>query len=95
MNIHLLYNAATSDIIYDYCFGESANNLDRADLNEQFFSAFHEAGRGYHFACYNPWFVPIMRFLPMRLMSFLMPDIRVFLELLQVRDIRYTTCNTI
>lgn len=84
MRMNLLYMATTSDIIYDYCFGQSANNLDRADLNEEFFHAFHEAGRGFHFACYNPWFVPFMRIMPMEVMSFIMPDIRVFLELLVV-----------
>jgi cytochrome P450 len=81
MRMNLLYSAATSDIIYDYCFGQSANNLDRADLNEQFFSVFHEASKGYHFACFNPWLVPVMKKLPIKVMAVLMPGTEVFLEL--------------
>ena len=84
MRMNLLYSATTSDIIYDYCFGESSNNLDREDLNEPFFTAFTEAGRGFHFACYNPWFVPMLRTVPMNIMVILMPQIEVFLTLVQV-----------
>ena len=46
MRMNLLYSATTSDIISDYCFGESYNNLDMEDLNEPFFSAFMEAEIG-------------------------------------------------
>ena len=84
MRMNLLYSATTSDIIYEYCFGQSANNLDRADLNEQFFTVFHESAKGFHFACYNPWFVPIIQKLPIKVMAVLMPGIEVFLELVVV-----------
>lgn len=84
MKMNLLYSATTSDIIYDYCFGQSANNLDREDLNEPFFSAFTEAGRGFHFACWNPWIVPFMRLMPMKFMVIIMPQVEVFLNQVQV-----------
>jgi hypothetical protein len=84
MGMNLLYSATTSDIIYDYCFGESSNNLDREDLNEPYFSAQTENGRGYHFGSFNPWFIPMLMTMPIQFMIFLMPDIEVFLRLAQV-----------
>jgi hypothetical protein len=84
MGMNLLYSATTSDIIYDYCFGESSDNLDREDLNKPYFSGATESGRGYHFASFNPWFIPMLTTMPMQVMIFLMPDIEVFLKLAQV-----------
>ncbi len=84
----LLYSATTSDIISDYCFGESYDNLDKEDLNQHFFSAFHEAGKGYHFACWNPWLVPTMTALPQNIVTLLMPQIQVFLDLVDVSALR-------
>lgn len=81
---NLLYSATTSDIISDYCFGESYNNLDKDDFNEPFFSAFHEAGKGYHFACWNPWLVPTVTALPQWIVSLFMPQLDVFLNLVKV-----------
>ncbi|KAH6706484.1 cytochrome P450 [Leptodontidium sp. MPI-SDFR-AT-0119] len=80
---NLLYSATTSDIISDYCFGESYNNLDKDDFNEPFFSAFHEAGKGYHFACWNPWLVPTVTALPQWIVSLFMPQLDVFLNLVK------------
>jgi hypothetical protein len=90
MEMNLLWSATTSDIIFDYCFGESTNNLDKEDLNEPFFTAYTEAGRGFHFACYNPWFVPMLKTVPMNIMVFLMPQIEVFLQRVQVSTSSYT-----
>ena len=86
LNIHLLYNAATSDIIYDYCFGDSPNNLDRADLNEEFFTAFHEASKGYHAGCYIPGLFAVAKTLPIRVMAWLVPGVFVFRNLILVRE---------
>jgi cytochrome P450 len=85
MKMNLLYSATTSDIISGYCFGESFNYLDKENLGEDFFTAFHEAGRGYHFACFNPWLVPTMRTLPQKLVILIMPDAEIFLNLVNVR----------
>jgi hypothetical protein len=84
MGMNLLWSATTSDIIYDYCFGESTNNLDREDLNEPFFSASTKNSRGYHFASHNPWFIPVLTSVPMAVMIFLLPRLEVFLKLAQV-----------
>ncbi|KAG4419362.1 hypothetical protein IFR04_007510 [Cadophora malorum] len=83
INTNLMYSATTSDIISDYCFGESYNNLDKEDFNEPFFSAFHEAGKGYHFACWNPWLVPTVRALPQSIVALFMPKLDVFLDLVK------------
>ncbi|KAK0112469.1 hypothetical protein ONS96_001706 [Cadophora gregata f. sp. sojae] len=80
---NLMYSAVTSDIISDYCFGESYNNLDKEDFNERFFSAFRESVKGYHFACWNPWLVPTMRALPQSLVVILMPQVDVFLSMVK------------
>ena len=84
LRMNLLYSATTSDIISDYCFGKSFNNLDKDDLNEPYFSAFHEASRSYHVACFNPWLVPTIRALPQKVVVLFMPEVEVFLNLLKV-----------
>lgn len=87
MTAGLLYSAVTSDIISDYCFGESYNNLDKEDLNKEFFDAFHEASKGYHVGCWNPWIVPVMTALPQWVVRIIMPQIDVFINLVNVRII--------
>ena len=82
--MNLLFKATTSDIISDYCFGQSSNNLDREDLNEPFFTPFTEAGKGIHFSSFNPWLVPLMTSLPVSITLFIMPKTEVFINLLQV-----------
>lgn len=84
MTMNLLYSATTSDIISGYCFGESYDNLDKEDLNESFFSTFHQAGKGYHFACWNPWLVPTVTALPQSIVALFMPQLEVFLNLVVV-----------
>jgi cytochrome P450 len=87
LRMNLLYSATTSDIISEYCFGESYNNLDKEDLNEPFFSAFHEASKGYHFGSFNPWLVPTITALPQRMVVLFMPEVNVFLNLIKVRTL--------
>jgi cytochrome P450 len=88
MKMNILYSATTGDIITEYAFGESSHNLDREDLNEPYFTAFDEAGKGFHFASHVPIFVPIISTIPTRLALFLKPAIEVFLILIKVKAIR-------
>jgi cytochrome P450 len=80
----LLYAATTSDIISDYCFGQSSNNLDREDLNEPYFSAFTESIKGYHIATFSPWTVTLIRVLPTKVTIFLVPQLEVTLNRIKV-----------
>jgi cytochrome P450 len=85
MRMNLLFNATTSDIISDYCFGESYNNLDKEDLNEPQVLAENENRLMFHFATFSPWLVPTINALPSRLVVFIMPAITMFIELGKVR----------
>jgi cytochrome P450 len=76
MRMQLLYAATTSDIISDYCFGQSYNNLDREDLKEPYFTAFTEGVRGYYLLSTFSWLPSLMRALPLRLAIFLFPLIK-------------------
>jgi cytochrome P450 len=84
MGMQLLFAATTSDIISEYCFGKSFNNLDREDLNEPYFSTFTESVRGYHIATLNSWMFPVLRSLPISIAAALVPIIRVTLKRIRV-----------
>ncbi|KAL2065828.1 hypothetical protein VTL71DRAFT_3498 [Oculimacula yallundae] len=88
MVTNLLYSATTSDIIWDYCFGKSQNNLDKEDFNEPFFAANHEAGKGYHFATWNPWLIPTLTAVPKRIALLLMPQLKTFIDLIEELSVR-------
>ncbi|CZT46526.1 related to trichodiene oxygenase cytochrome P450 [Rhynchosporium secalis] len=90
MVTNTLYSAATSDIISDHCFGESSNNLDKEDLSKPYFSAFHDAGKGFHFITWNPWFVPTIEALPQWVVALLIPQLEIFLQLMQDLNRRLT-----
>jgi cytochrome P450 len=84
LGMQLLYAATTSDIISDYCFGQSSNNLDREDLNEPYFSAFTESIKGFHIASFSPWTVTLIKILPTKVTIFLVPMLKVTLNRIRV-----------
>lgn len=84
MKMNILFTATTTDIIWDYCFGENPNTLDLGDLNEPFVKAFADAAQGYHASTFMPWLQVGMKALPFSLVVLLMPVARAFLEIIQV-----------
>jgi cytochrome P450 len=84
MGMDLLYAATTSDIIYEYCFGKSERSLDREDLNEPYFAGTAAGNKQYHFATFNPWYIPTLKALPVSAMVVLIPLVKQFLRLTEV-----------
>jgi len=74
--MQLLYAATTSDIISDYCFGQSSNNLDREDLNAPYFAGFTEGVRGYHQLSTLSWLPSLIKVLPLSIAMVLFPMIK-------------------
>jgi hypothetical protein len=87
MRMNLLFIATTSDIISDYCFGESYNNLVKEDLNESYVLADHESRLMFHFATFSSWLGPTIKALPPRLMVSIMPAITMFIKLGKVKSV--------
>ena len=71
--MQLLFAATTSDIISDYCFGQSSNNLDREDLNAPYFTGFTEGVRAYHLLSTLPWLPSLLKALPLSIATVLLP----------------------
>jgi cytochrome P450 len=86
MKMNMLFNATTSDIISDYCFGESYNNLDKEDLNEPYFLEEHDSRLVFHFATFNPWLLPVVKTLPQKVAVFFIPGLKMFLEGMKVKE---------
>jgi hypothetical protein len=84
MKMNMLFNAATSDTISDYCFGESYNNLDKEDLNEPYFLAEHDNRLVFHFAAFSPWLLPVINTLPQKVVVFFIPSVNMFIEGMKV-----------
>jgi hypothetical protein len=76
IGMHLLYAATTSDIISDYCFGQSSNNLDREDLNAPYFDEFAEGVKAYHQMSTISWLPLLIQALPLSVAMFLFPTIK-------------------
>lgn len=76
IGMHLLYSATTSDIISDYCFGQSYNNLDREDLNARYFAGFTKGVKRYHQLSTISWLPSLIQAFPLRVAIFLFPMIR-------------------
>lgn len=86
MNLKNLNQAASSDMINEYSFGKSTNNIDKEDLNGPAFNAMEDACRDYHLATYLPWLPDLFRAAPQSLLLALIPKLEVWLELLKVRS---------
>ncbi len=85
INMNMLYSAITSDIISNYCFGPTEDNLDKDDLNEAWFRAFTEAGNGFHLSCFCPWITDGVKTLPVWIVLKIMPVAEIFIILLKAR----------
>ncbi|RDW57302.1 hypothetical protein BP5796_12752 [Coleophoma crateriformis] len=64
VDLNLMYNAFTSDVIVEYAFGKSHDYLDNEDFNKNFFhmmnSMHHVGALSRHFG----WFLPVMLSIP-------------------------------
>ena len=85
VNISLLYRAATHDLIADYAFGQGSVCFSREDLNQPYFQAYHEMVLTWHFGCYFPWFSHIVRRLPTSIVISMVPSVKQFISMIEVR----------
>jgi hypothetical protein len=84
--MQLLYAATTSDIISDYCFGQSSNNLDRQDLNARYFAGFTKGVRGYHQPSTISWLPLLINALPLNVAMLLFSMIKGVVKQIKVSD---------
>jgi hypothetical protein len=80
-----LFNAATSDIITEYAFGECWNSLGAADLNNEFFNALNSGGQMWHVSSYFPWVIAVIPSLPIQVATWLVPRMKLMIPLFGVR----------
>jgi hypothetical protein len=85
VNMGLLYRAATHDLIADYAFGQGSVCFSREDLNQPYFQAYHEMVLTWHFGCYFPWFSHVVRRLPTSIVVAMVPSVKQFILMIQVR----------
>ncbi len=69
----LAYQAMASDIITEYCFGTSTNNLDKEDYNKEFYMANHSLFEIAHLLLHIGWLGPLMNSLPIPLVLKMLP----------------------
>jgi hypothetical protein len=85
-----LYGAFTSDVIVEYAFGESHNNLGKDNLNDKFFQmmgSIHHIGPA---AKQFGWLLPILLSIPEWITSRLDPGMAAFAEMQNVRLMQHS-----
>jgi cytochrome P450 len=58
------FKAFTSDIVYEYAFGERKNDLSHENFNQEFFEEFRKAGTNVHLSSYLPWIPAAIKAFP-------------------------------
>ena len=85
ISLSIILRALTSDIINQYAFGNSGNNLDRDDYNAPFYesiAAFFEIAPA---AMHCGWLGPVLNSLPASLMIKLSPAMGTLYRMRKVR----------
>lgn len=85
ISLSIILRALTSDIINQYAFGSSDNNLDRDDYNASFYesiAAFFEVAPA---AMHCSWLGPVLNSLPVSLMVKLSPALGTLYRMRKVR----------
>jgi hypothetical protein len=86
LDLRLLFNASTSDIITEYAFGNCWNNLDVSDMNQRFFEVMSRSPKMWHVASYLPWIMNFFVSIPEAVAVWLMPDMAVLIPHFAVRS---------
>ena len=77
LDVRILFNASTSDIITGYSFGNCWNSLDVPDLNEWFFKVMVDGAKMVHVSSYFPFIIQLLTSLPEKVAIWLAPDMEV------------------
>lgn len=75
MNLKELYSGLTMDIIGQYCFGESMDNLKQEQYGKEFLDFFHEMPQGHPIGRMFPWLFDILQKIPIRILARLDPKL--------------------
>ncbi|KAA8642815.1 cytochrome P450 [Aspergillus tanneri] len=73
LQINKLYRLATSDIVTEYCLGESTNFLKMDDYNSSYLDAIDTSFEMVHWMTHIAWLGPVVEIVPLRLLAFLLP----------------------
>lgn len=73
MPLGVAYRAFTTDVISKYTMGTSFGFLDKPDFNETWFKEFLENVGMVHIISHFPWYLKVVKKLPMRIRSLLAP----------------------
>jgi hypothetical protein len=79
LDVRILFNASTSDIITEYSFGTCWNSLDVPDLNERFFKVMIDGAKIVHVSSHFPFVIQFLTSLPEKVAIWLAPDMEVLL----------------
>jgi len=86
LNLKILFDASTNDIITEYAFGNCWDNLEVPDLNERFFQIMSGSAKMWHISSYFPWIMDFLTSLPEKIAIWLAPDMEVLLPHFAVRQ---------
>jgi hypothetical protein len=79
LDVRILFNASTSDIITEYSLGNCWNSLYVPDLNELFFKVTINVAKMVHVSSYFPFVIQFLMSLPEKVAIWLAPDMEVLL----------------
>lgn len=78
------FKAATGDIITKYAYGKSVGNLSKPDYNVEFYNGLDSINDFSNVLIHLPWLGPLMEWLPLPIMSKLVPSFVRFFEMKDV-----------
>jgi hypothetical protein len=80
MNIKELYSGLTMDIIAQYCFGESMDNLEQEKFGKEFLDVFHEMPQSHPIGRMFPWLFDLIQQIPFRVLATIDPKLAPMAE---------------
>nr|WNS47921.1 CapF [Capnodium sp. TTI-000886] len=69
VNLKELYSGLTMDVIGQYCFGESMDNLKQEAFGKEFLDFFHSVPQGHPVGRMFPWLYDIIQKIPIRILA--------------------------
>lgn len=76
INLKELYSGLTMDIIGQYCFGESMDNLKQEQFGKAFLDFFHEMPQGHPIGRMFPWLFDILQKVPIGILAKIDPKLQ-------------------
>ena len=86
VSLGIIFRALTTDVIQQYSFGVSDNNLDLDDYNAPFYESVLAFFEGIHISIHCAWFGPLVNSLPQSLITALAPPLGGLFRMRKVRN---------